>query len=348
MSPAFSGALSRRDFLKLAGCGLAGLFLPPLPRLEAPPDLLTDQQGRVVEKLISVYDVPSTDGTLVKQYWRDLVLPITALTISDDEEAYNRVWYRIGELGYAYSGGIQPVRTVLNEPVMQIPESGLLAEVSVPYTDARWEANEEAKFAYRLYYETTYWVDAAIVNEDEQKVWYRIWDDKLKEIYYVPAQHLRIIPDEELTPISPDVPDYRKSIEVRLLQQLVVAYEGRTPVFATRAATGARFRSGTFSTPVGHYQTFYKRPSRHMAAGDIASNGYDLPGVPWVCYITDGGISFHGTYWHNDYGRPRSHGCVNLTPQAAKWLFRWTSPAVPTHKPFAYEHYGTYVEVVER
>ncbi len=62
-----------------------------------------------------------------------------------------------------------------------------------------------------------------------------------------------------------------------------------------------------------------------MAAGDIASNGFDLPGVPWVLYITESGISFHGTYWHNDYGRPHSHGCINLAPQAAKWLFRWTT-----------------------
>lgn len=43
-----------------------------------------------------------------------------------------------------------------------------------------------------------------------------------------------------------------------------------------------------------------------MAAGDLAASGFDLPGVPWVQYITKSGISFHGTFWHNDYGRPRS------------------------------------------
>jgi hypothetical protein len=40
-------------------------------------------------------------------------------------------------------------------------------------------------------------------------------------------------------------------------------------------------------------------------------------------------MSFHGTYWHNDFGQPRSHGCVNMTVQAAKWLFRWSNPVLP-------------------
>ncbi|MCK7483271.1 MAG: L,D-transpeptidase [Candidatus Moduliflexus flocculans] len=74
-------------------------------------------------------------------------------------------------------------------------------------------------------------------------------------------------------------------------------------------------------------------------------SGFDLPGVPWVIYIKENGIALHGTYWHNDYGRPRSHGCINLTPQAAKWLYRWTTPAVPLGKPLVYGYVGTRVDV---
>ena len=340
-------ALTRRDFLKLSGCGVLGLLLPKFLNENTSSELASDQQGRITDKLISVYETPSSESGSVKQYWRDLVVPITDVIISDDDKAYNRIWYRIGEEGYAYSGGIQPVRTVLNEPVMQIPEKGALAEVSVPFADARCEANQQAEFAFRLYFETTYWVDLAIDNETEQMAWYRIWDDKIPKSFFVPAKYLRIIPDEELAPLSPDVPDDEKTIEVRLAQQLVIAYEGKTPVYAARAATGGRFRDGTFSTPIGHFQTYYKRPSRHMAAGDITSNGYDLPGVPWVCYFTKNGLSLHGTYWHNDYGHPRSHGCINLTPQAAKWFFRWTLPTVPANEMYAYEHYGTSLVVIE-
>lgn len=79
-----------------------------------------------------------------------------------------------------------------------------------------------------------------------------------------------------------------------------------------------------------------------MAAGNLAT-GYDLPGVPWVSYITDSGIAFHGTYWHNDYGVPRSHGCLNMSSQAAKWLYRWTQPVVPAEEQEVWVGYGTEV-----
>ena len=106
------------------------------------------------------------------------------------------------------------------------------------------------------------------------------------------------------------------------------------------------FSNGKFYTPPGRHKTFHKRPSRHMAAGNLAYNGYDLPGIPWVCYITERGIAFHGTYWHNDYGRPRSHGCINLTPQAAKWIYRWTLPVVPPNEQKMYNEFATRVDVI--
>ena len=83
-----------------------------------------------------------------------------------------------------------------------------------------------------------------------------------------------------------------------------------------------------------------------MARGNLAANGYDLPGVPWNSYITESGIAIHGTYWHNYYGRPRSHGCINLTPQAAKWVFLWTMPFVPPDEVKIYEDTGTFVEII--
>ena len=340
--------LSRRDFLKLAGLGLAGAFLPGMSSSPSHKNLPFDQEGRIAEKSIQVFKKPSFDSESLATYWRDIILPITSIHISDDEQAHNRVWYRLGEEGYAYSGGIQPVRTVLNKPVFELPSDGALVEVTVPYTDARQSPSSDAPLAYRLYFETTHWVEATITDLKTRQVWYRLADDKWKgEIYYVHASHLRVVPKTELMPISADVPNYRKSIEVRLSQQLVVAYEGSSPVFATRAATGARFSSGKYYTPQGVFITYHKRPSRHMAAGNLASNGYDLPGVPWVLYITESGISFHGTFWHNDYGSPRSHGCINLSPQAAKWLFRWTSPVVPPNEQYVYGFTGTHVEIID-
>ena len=340
---------SRRDFLKLAGLGIA-TFFSPIGKAAARvlSGLPADQQGRVARKSTRLFDSPDFNAIPTQEYWQDILLPITAICISDDRTAYNRIWYQIGEEGYAYSGDIQPVRTILNRPIREHPEEGSLAEVTVPYTDARKSPQDDAAIVYRLYYQTTHWIVATLVDEKSQTLWYQLRDDKEQgEYYYVIATHLRVIPERELMPLSAELPNYKKSIEVRLSQQLVVAYEGLTPVFATRASTGSLRYDGSYYTPQGVFKTYYKRPSRHMAAGNLANNGYDLPGVPWVLYLTQSGISFHGTYWHNDFGTPHSHGCINLSIQAAKWLYRWTSPVVKPEREYVYGYTGTRVEIVK-
>jgi hypothetical protein len=333
--------LSRREFLKLSGVGLLGFFAPPLKNFTPQ---LSNQQGRVIYNIIKAYDQPSLTGNVVKQFWLDSILSITEVTIGDLEPDYNRIWYKIDNIGYAHSGGIQPVRTYIQEPVFDIPEGGQLAEVSVPYTDARWEPGSNQLVAYRFYYETTHWV-VGLAYADDGSPWYRVLDDKWELVFYVSARHMRLFADEELAPLSPDVPPEAKKIEVRTQDQVVIAYEWDRPVFMARAATGAEFSNGKYYTPQGRHFTKHKRPSRHMAAGNLAYNGFDLPGIPWVCYITERGVAFHGTYWHNDYGRPRSHGCINLTSQAAKWIYRWTVPVVPPSEQKIYDEFATTVDI---
>ncbi len=69
-----------------------------------------------------------------------------------------------------------------------------------------------------------------------------------------------------------------------------------------------------------------------MIGGDEGDR-YDLPGVAFPVYFTWSAVAIHGTYWHNDYGRRHSHGCVNVTNQAAQWIFRWVEPVA------AYDEY---------
>ena len=322
-----------------------GALLPNFSSAVPQNDLFAGLQGRVIDRILWSHDEPDRRSKRKKLYWHDLVLRITNTTISADESAYNRVWYEVEEDGYVYSGGIQPVRTVLNA-AQHISLKGALGEISVPFTDAHQEADPNSELIYRLYYETVHWVTASAVRADGS-IWYALLDDKFDQQYFVPAEHVRLLLEDELAPLSTHIPDDEKRIEVRLDDQLVLAYERERLVFATRTSTGGRLRSGTYTTPTGDYITYHKRPTRHMAAGDIASSGFDLPGVPWVIYIKENGISFHGTYWHNDYGRPRSHGCINLTPQAAKWLYRWTMPVVPMDKTLVYGFVGTRVDIKE-
>jgi hypothetical protein len=66
-----------------------------------------------------------------------------------------------------------------------------------------------------------------------------------------------------------------------------------------------------------------------MAANTSSDSGYDTMAVPWATFFnTNAGAAIHGTFWHNDFGTRRSHGCVNVTPEDAKWIFRWTTPAI--------------------
>jgi len=368
--PVVSPLITRREFLRLGSIGsmafVCGNIFPILDiqHLLPPSSLFKNKaiashyyhdqadtldpnlQGRVVGSHVDVYDTPSFSGNRLSRYWKDTIVPITAVTIGKLEDSFNMVWYKIGTEGYAHSGDIQPVLTITNPVLEVIPRGGAVAEVTVPFTDARWGPAEDEPVAYRFYYATTYWVTGT-VRDETGKPWYAVRDDKWEYMFYAPAAHLRLIPASELLPISPLVPTNQKRIEVHLPQQVMIAYEFEHPVFMARVATGAIFSNGDYSTPAGRYETFHKRPSRHMARGNLAANGYDLPGVPWNSYITEEGIAFHGTYWHNNFGRERSHGCINLTPQAAKWVYLWTMPVVPPHEEWLYEETGTTVDIFD-
>ena len=126
--------LSRRDFLKLTGYGLLGMFTPNLSAL-AQSDAFDNLQGRVVDRNIWSYDAPDFKAGRKKLFWRDLVMPLSNTAVGLDEAAHNRIWYELAEGGFIYSGSVQPVRTILNQ-AQPIPLQGALGEVTVPFTDA--------------------------------------------------------------------------------------------------------------------------------------------------------------------------------------------------------------------
>ena len=364
--------VNRREFLKLSGAALAGfialprkLYLQPLHKLDHSlihhayqetlingvwradfyQDGLPYIQGRVIDPYIEIFNEPDFEATTVNFLWKDSVVPILSVYFNANTKSHNQVWYQISVNEYVHSGAVQPVNTLPNEPSNDIPPGGRLAEVTVPFTDAYWEMGRNQPLAYRLYYQTTHWV-VQLQYDSAGEPWYTVIEDKWDLAYYVPARHLRLIPEMELKPISGELPNVFKRLEVHLTQQILIAYEQDHPIFMSRIATGGKFRDGDFSTQPGHYLTFHKRPSRHMAAGNLAAGGYDLPGVPWISYFTESGVSIHGTYWHNNYGRPRSHGCINMSPLAARWIYWWTIPVVPSHEKMAYKNYGTSLDII--
>ena len=122
----------------------------------------------------------------------------------------------------------------------------------------------------------------------------------------------------------------RRWIDVSILKQTLVAYEGTKPVYTTLVSTGADGLGDpkkTHSTIQGAFLIHTKHLSVTMD-DDRIGDEFDFRDVPFVQYFTEG-FAFHAAYWHDEFGTPRSHGCVNLAPIDAAWLFNWTLPEVP-------------------
>ncbi len=115
-----------------------------------------------------------------------------------------------------------------------------------------------------------------------------------------------------------------KWIHVNLSQQTLVAYEGDKPVFVTLVSSGKK----GYEPPTGFFNIVRKHVTITMDGPDPIDKWYEVQEVPWTMYYYHS-YALHGTYWHNDFGTPRSHGCTNLAPLDAKWIFKWTTPKVP-------------------
>jgi hypothetical protein len=335
--------LSRRDFLKLSGATLLGLLFSDIalhPVFAAAPS----QQGRVVYPHLLIRDAPSFQGNKVGDYPRDTLLTILDQVEGGVDSDYNRLWYQIGAQRYVYSGGVQPVKTVINEVVTDLPDTGVVGELTVPYADSSWDVNSHPVPGPRLYYATAHWIKGLVVDRRDGSLWYQAYDQLYQAYYYLRPQGVHILSQEELSPLSPEVPADEKHITILLDRQVLLAYEGDRMVYYARAATG----QPGFETPTGFFRTFHKRPTAHMVGGADEFSMFDLPAIPWDSYVTDSGVAIHGTYWHNDFGHPHSHGCINLSPQDAKWIYRWTQPGVPPGVRLVYEPgSGTLVQILK-
>jgi len=133
---------------------------------------------------------------------------------------------------------------------------------------------------------------------------------------------------------SSDLPSFasktKKWIDISILSQILILYEGTKPIYATAVATG---RDGlgdpkkTFSTVRGTFKIREKHVTTTMDSHEVG-NKFELRDVPWVQYF-EAGYALHAAPWHDEYGKPRSHGCINLSPIDARRVFMWTDPPLP-------------------
>jgi hypothetical protein len=305
--------------------------------------------GRAIHNLI-FYEEPSTRSKWQATRYRDQSFPITR-EVRAPYSAHNDRWYET-PLGYVHSAWVLPVRVYPPQPTIgDVGAWGFWGEVIQPWTEAYLEPSTGAHKVYRFYGGNVYHVVESFVDAASTG-WYKIFDEFPMQdppYQWVLARDVRRIPRAEMSPIHPFVGE--KRIEVDLNKQRLYCYEGTRLVYTTLVASGIGVQqvqveredengeiivetvNVDLGTPIGDMAALLKQPSRHMTNRPMkpedpwpAVEMFDLPGIPWNCFFDTIGTAIHGAYWHNDFGVKRSHGCLNVSCEAARWIYRWTYP----------------------
>ncbi|MBU1221992.1 L,D-transpeptidase [Myxococcota bacterium] len=122
----------------------------------------------------------------------------------------------------------------------------------------------------------------------------------------------------------PGLKPCEKWIDINVSMQTLVAYEGREPVYVAPISTGKK----KYPTKYGIFRIWAMKANSDMNSSMGASERYRVDDVPWAMFFYLG-QAMHAAYWHTEFGNRKSHGCVNLTPVDAKWIYDWTDPHMP-------------------
>jgi hypothetical protein len=355
--------LSRRDFLRIAGLGLGALAFRPrkafdLEYFSSPKRLpqfpASDIIGRVLEPGIDLRNQPTNDETVntsIAKLNADTLVEWGRQVVGNVIGGLTNQRYVETPQGYIYSSVLQPTRNLPNTPISEMPagQAGFWAEVTVPYIDlahegvvaSPWMQDHIAyNFPPRLYFGQVVWIDQVRTGNGFAE--YR-WNEGANghgygygasgEFFWADGAGLKVLTEADVAPINPDVDPNEKRIDANLDFQTLSCYEGTNEVYFCRISSGLGYDPSTgqasdkLATPVGNLLTHWKIVSLNMTAGTFQS-GYSTPAVPWNTMISGDGVAIHGAFWHNAFGEKRSHGCINVTPEDAKWIFRWTTPYV--------------------
>lgn len=343
--------VSRRDFLKLSGLGLSALAFNPFTRR---PNIVRplpqfpqgEKLGRVAVTpnfySTEIKSQPNNLASTIRSAGQDEVITWNRSVVGTESFGTSKRWVETPE-GYIYESHLQPVKNLPNQPIPAVPDGkqGFWAEVTVPYVDLQLQtaaASPAVKYSLetaqpiRLYYGQVVWLDQVGTDSNGVTV-YRFNESPghgygYGDMFLADAAAFRPLSEEDVAPIHPEVDPATKRIliDATAERQTLSCFEGDSEVYFCRISSGYGEK---YSTPVGTQAVAWKIISIHMAANTGSDSGYDTMGVPWpVFFNTNAGAAVHGVFWHNDFGVRRSHGCVNVLPEDAKWIFRWTAPAI--------------------
>ena len=345
LNPMHKDGISRRSFLQLAALSLGGLALRSSRHLSYLQDFpKSERLGRAFAK-VEIKARPDFNSQTVGVLYDDAVVPWLREVSGYHPYRYKQRYVETPE-GFIWASDLQPVRNLPNQPLTTLHETslgqGMWAEVSVPWVDIVLENNPvspgfkarlESGLPLRLYYGQILWIDK-VKSDESGLAWYRVNERfGYGDLIWAAAEAFRPLTHEEVAPISPEIEDKHIVVNVEEKYQTLSCYEGKTEVYFCRISGGKKFDPdgtplGHSSTPIGTHTIWRKQVSAHMSGGTTGA-GYDLPGIGWTTLFSGDGVAVHATFWHNNFGGElMSHGCVNATPEDAKWVFRWARPPV--------------------
>ncbi len=285
---------------------------PPLEIVHASPAIMGQRDYRQVIGAIDIYDAP--DGNVLRSR------PAGAFFVSVVSSQGD--WVEINPGEWILGNVLQPApRSELGGILLNGYDGqtalGLLSETVFPRTAPGIEdySPNTSIGKYRPVY----------VYEEQQvgdTAWVRVGTSA-----WIPRSSVRMV-----RPLArPAGIMSQHWVGVDIQEQVIIAYDGTTPVFATLVSTGTDFNP----TETGIFSTYVRFNRRDMSRGDINQPWfYHMEDVPYTFYF-NGNEALHGAYWHDQFGTPQSHGCVNMSLTAAYWVYDFLSQGLDVTDPNA-------------
>ena len=276
---------------------------PDVTPLVPNDSVLYDRIYRKVNNSLVIHDAPGGNVT------NDYGVGYNFVTLNGQPQGD---WAQISGNQWISTAGLTEEVTISRYAGVLLPEEGL------PYTMA-WtlrhlrpsetpggEQSDNNPFLYRY---TRVSIYSTVVVDGYN--WYQVGENQWVHQFNV----AKIVPIERPADVNTE-----KWVSVDLYEQVLIAYEGDTPVFATMVSSGLP----EWSTNEGTFNVYLRRERTTMSGAYNQPDFYYLEEVPWTMFF-DGDIALHGTFWHDGFGYRQSHGCVNMTITDSRWLFEWSS-----------------------
>lgn len=272
-------------------------------------DLMHDRRYQRLEGRTQVYDTPNGNPTRVIEDGFNYVTVLGELDgwvqINGNEWVQTDFTQDTNYVVSAHTGVLLPPEG------LQYPMAWLLVNL---YPSPAPGANPSEAFDFMYRYTRVNIYDTVEVDGTN---WYMVG----------PEQWVHQFNVAKLNPLTeiPETVDTDIWVGINLYEQVVIAYEGSTPIFATLISTGLP----RWPTYEGTFHIYYRNPREYMSWGVVGDDFYSLEEVPWTMFF-DEGRALHGAYWHDGLGYRRSHGCVNMSITDAKWMYDWVTDYMGT------------------